>query len=277
MTNNSLRELLGEKNTYTGKWTAVYLETVPNSLERLAAIVAVQGDDGQVEVIRVLSQSVISKLLGKNSKGIEIVLDTVILDIEKHLNHNSLETLQLGFSGFHLGGVRRSGAASMQGIISKAIGLTTSLPTDLDEETQHQQYFSTRLKEKLFTINPDFKQYIDQPYRLNNKTVKYGIVTPSLIGHYHGMGHTKASYNSAIAKMVELEDLALDGLLGTEFERDFFFSYGAGTKLKIDSRMEEIRQELFRRGLPCSTFAGVTELAEHLNSRISPLLINNMA
>jgi hypothetical protein len=265
MNNNSLRELIGNKDIYNGKWVAIYLETVPNSLERLGAIIAVQGDDGKTEVIRILSQAVISSLLGKNSKGIELVLEAIILDIETHLKSDSLDTLLLGFSGFHIGEVHRSGAASMQGIISKAIGLTTSLPTDMDAETQNQQYFSTRLKDKLFKINPEFRQYIDQPYYLNNQKVKYGIVTPDLIGHYHGMGYTRTSYNSAIRKMVELESLVLDGLIDTKIKRNFFFAYESGTKSQIDSRMEEIRQELLRRNIPCSTFPGVNELAEHLN------------
>jgi hypothetical protein len=82
------------------------------------------------------------------------------------------------------------------------------------------------------------------------------------------MGNTRTSYNSAIRKMVELESLALDGLINTKIERNFFFAYESGTKSQLDSRMEEIRQELLRRNIPCSTFPGVNELAEHLNLRL---------
>ena len=169
---NHLRQMLESEDVYEGKWMAVYLETVPGSLERLCAIIVVQGDDGDVRVLRTLPHYIVVKIFGPRSKGIDLVITSMVESLTGHLENNSLDTWVPGSTGFKLGDVRTSGAVSIEGLVEKAILLTTSLPTMYSDETERQKYFSTELKNNLLLINQNLKRFIDQPYELNNKKVK---------------------------------------------------------------------------------------------------------
>lgn len=270
---NPIREMFSNTEIYSGQWMPIYLETIPGSEERICAVIAVKGDDGDSKVIRTLHRKTISHLFGSQSKGINKAIDWIVQDIASKLQapEMGLNDCLLPITGFVNGEIRESASQSLAGIAEKAAGLSTAVGGLHVDDEEKQKYFSTRLKESLVGINKKYSLFIDQTYKVHNRNVKFGIVTSGLIGQYHGIYSNTASFNSALAKMVALEDLKLEGILDQcATTREFFVARTEhGDKKTQDRLISDLNYELGKREIPMSTYSGPEELAEHLHGTLS--------
>ncbi len=271
MNSESIRALLQEQSLIRGSWMPVYLQTVPGSDERICVAVAAVGLSGESKVVRTLQGRAITTLFGPESNGINHAIDWITQSLQQHISSGGgLEEWQLPVSGFVTGSVKPSGAASLDGLLEKAVNLSTALGSAEPEEERQQRYFATRFKEQLYRYNPEYKRFIDQRYKLNRRTVKFGVVTDHFIANYHGINTNTASYNAALAKMVLLEDLKLEGLVGSTISREFLIACSDGADKKAQSKLiSDLEYELHKRDITTLVYDNATELANSLSRRLS--------
>jgi len=252
----------------------VYLQTVPGSDERICVVVAAVALSGESKVVRTLQRRAVTTLFGNESKGINHAIDWINQSLKKHITSGgNLDEWQIPVSGFVAGAVKPSGAASLDGLMEKAVNLSTAIGTSEPEEERQQRQFSTLLKEELYRYNPDYKRFIDQEYVVNKRKVKYGVVTERFIANYHGLNANTASYNAALAKMVRLEDLKLEGLVGCSMSREFLIVRSVDTDKKVQDRLiSDLRYELEKREITALVYQDASELALSLNSRLMEFL-----
>lgn len=268
---NPFREQIRGSDIYRGQTMPVYLETIPGSLERICALVAAQGEDGRFKVARTLNKRTIKNLFGNKSEGINKAINWLVTDITNQLKHGAhISECTFAISGFHCPQPESSAATSLESLMEKTINLSTTLGGLNTDDEERQQRFSTQLKVRLTEYNKNHREYVDQSYTVGKRSIKFGLVTPHLIGQYHGIYAKKASLNSAIVKMVALEDLKLEGMIGSDLSSTFYAAKTNHGDGRIQNQLlSDLKYELDRREIPLEIFADYKEMADRFNEILS--------
>jgi hypothetical protein len=263
--------MVSHAEVYYGNILPIYLETVPGSIERICAAIAVQGEDQQFKVVRTLKPLTVTQLFGSKSEGINKAINWLVTSLSEQLKEGiHLAECELPLSGFYCSQPEPSAAQSINGLIDKTISLSTAVGGLYVDDAEKQKRFSTQLTTALKKYNKDHKQYINQRFTVGHRKVKFGLVTPNLIGQYHGIYANSASFNSAIVKMVALEDLKLDGLTGDNLQLSFYAARTEKGNIGIQKRLlSDLKYELDRREIPLLMFDNHNEMAEHFHSILS--------
>ncbi len=274
--NNPFRDQLSGGDIYRGQTMPVYLETLPGSLERICALVAVQGEDGRFKVARTLNKRIIKNLFGNKSEGINKAINWLVTDLTHQLKQGiHISECTFSITGFYCPEPELSAAASLESLLDKTINLSTTVGGMHVDDEERQQRFSTQLKSTLSKYNKEHRHYIDQNYIVGKRTLKFGLVTPHLVGQYHVIYANKASLNSAIVKMVALEDLKLEGMLGNDLSSTFYAAKtNHGDTRTQDRLLSDLKYELDRREIPLEIFGDYKEMAARFDSLIKTRWVN---
>jgi len=144
--------------TYLAEYAPVYWEPIVLSGERITALIAVAGHDGNVLVERVLREDVLRLFYPGQEQGVGAMLEMVRVSLHQHLAAiGSFAGWRPPLTGFFLGEANKTQADVLAAVPAQVAALCASLATvhlaeDVDEEGQAISFSENRWRQDVKTI-----------------------------------------------------------------------------------------------------------------------------
>jgi hypothetical protein len=152
-----------ELPSYEALWVPVYWEPVLLSGERICAIVAVLGHNGEILVQPIIRPNVVKILYPKKHTEATGLVNWIVDSLREHLvSGGDFSEWLPPITGFHLGAIRSSVSCSIEGILNQALPLCSSLsnpelatiaPVSCTIEMSQERWRAT-IKERVLTSLP---------------------------------------------------------------------------------------------------------------------------
>lgn len=210
---------LSKLPSYKAHWIPVFWEPIPLSGERLTALIAVLGEDGNASVRVVIRDDVIKVLYPTQSENVADFLRWVADDLLRHLTgKTSLEGWQLPATGFHLGPISPSLSDGVEDVFEQAIPTCSSLSApDLYHEMQPEKsYFLSqdRWRQAIRTLVvqglPRLENCFNKPFVVSDgaRATKIDFIGARLAANFGSVSPSQLSRSVRDAKS-QILDLAI--------------------------------------------------------------------
>lgn len=166
------------------RYRTLYLEPVPGSGERIAALVAVSAPDG-INIKRIVPREALASLFGSGSAFIEQLLENTLAFYREH--GTQVEDLPLLHGGMEWGPTREAATTlGLQGIFRQALSRCSafgSIEEELQEDSEVNQaregvYFAKRIRDAVLARNAQLGEYFNQevPVIPQGVPVRFGFI-----------------------------------------------------------------------------------------------------
>jgi len=268
--------------SYSGSWMAVQIEPLPGSGERLTCCVAAIGKDERFLVRPVISTRVARCMYGEEGVRLAELVELISESLQRHLDEcHTLHGWRSSFLHVRPTPVVKTKDRDLDGILKQAILQTASLGSlkrEEDEESR-QTRFQTAVRKSLVALNKDYKRYVNKSIGLTRaaRPKRYGFVLGSYFANYTAISASSQSYDTAMARLIDLQDLRLDHF--TEADRielilappvGFFENPSTDNSRRMKQRelIEEAMMEASKRDISALVFETPDQVAMHIHQAV---------
>jgi len=260
----------------------IFLEPIPLSGERVTICIAATGHDNTYKIVQTISTVQMKCLYGPSWQNINGIITWTLDSIRLHLhNTGSLTNWNPGTDGVYTGKINLSRSCNIEGIINQGIRMVASLATIIDsddvEEPVVQEKFYSAVRNALLDINSNYKDCINKKIMLNDTRERYyGFASKNYIANYSAIANFGASLNTALVRIMDLEDLVLDNFYNYEV-LDMIVAPPIGfidnTLINDQVRrtqadlMQQAKSEASKRNIHCEIIETPQKVAEHLHRK----------
>ncbi len=280
--NTALGNFIKQSPTYKGEWMPVFLEPIPLSGERVTICIAAIGHDNIYKIVQTISTVQMKCLYGSSWQNINGIITWTLDSIRLHLhNTGSLENWNPGTTGIYTGKINPSRSSNIEGIINQGIRMVASLASiidsdDAEEPVVVQETFYNAVRNALLDINSNYKDCINKKIMLNDTRERYyGFASKNYIANYSAIAFG-ASLNTALVRIMDLEDLVLDNFYNHE-NLDMIVAPPIGfidnalindqVRQTQADLMQQAKSEASKRNIRCEIIDTPQKVAEYLHKK----------
>ncbi len=280
--NTALGNFIKQSPTYTGEWMPIFFEPIPLSGERVTICIAATGHDNNHKVAQTISATQMKCLYGSSWQNINGIITWILDSIRLHLlNTGSLTNWNPGTVGVYTGKITSSRSSNIEGIVNQGIRMVASLATIIDsddaEEPVVQEKFYSAVRNALLDINSNYKDCVNKKIMLNDTRERYyGFASKNYIANYSAIASYGSSLNTALVRIMDLEDLALDNFYNCE-ALNMIVSPPIGfidnalindhVKRAQADLMQQAKSEALKRKICCEIIETPQKVAEYLHKK----------
>lgn len=278
----ALSNLIKQSPTYEGEWMPVFLEPIPLSGERVTICIVATGHDNTYKIIQTISTKQIKYLYGSSWQNINGIIAWTLNSIDLHLRKTCrLLSWSPRTGGVYAGKITSARSCNIEGIINQGIRMAASLAVIIDnddiEEPIVQEHFYSAVRNALLDINSNYKDCINKKIMLNDTRERYyGFASKNYIANYSAIASAGASLNTALVRIMDLEDLVLDDFYNNEdLEMIVAPPIGFIDNALINDQvrrtqadlMQQAKSEASKRNLRCEIIETPEKVAEYLHKK----------
>lgn len=278
-----------ELPTFEATWWPVRMETIPGSGEAITVATIVRAASGQAQVRQSIAPSVLAGLFGQSGRGVVSMVGATVIELQAQLNSGcTVESLEMPFGGFFLGGVRDCVARDINEVFDVAVkfsavfGLSNYGARLETSDTSKRAFedWADKIRADLLALELKQITLMAQPeefnvrIKLSNKAVKIGFLRGTYAANFGVMRPraTSGDTRSLKVKVFDLEAIRRDQiepiqkaevLVGCPSVRDLGYLSDRERDTFLNS-MDFIEREAKARAVNLIRFSDHTEAAKHI-------------
>lgn len=278
-----------ELPTFEATWWPVRMETIPGSGEAITVATIVRAASGQAQVRQSIAPSVLAGLFGQSGRGIVSMVGATVIDLQAQLNKGcTVESLEMPFGGFFLGGTRDCVARDINEVFDVAVKFSavfglSNYGARLEASDTSKRAFedwADKIRADLLALELKQITLMAQPeefnvrIKLSNKAVKIGFLRGTYAANFGVMRPraTSGDTRSLKVKVFDLEAIRRDQiepiqkaevLVGCPSVKDLGYLSDRERETFLNS-MDFIEREAKARAVNLIRFSDHTEAAQHI-------------
>ncbi|MFG0903404.1 hypothetical protein [Photobacterium damselae] len=226
---NHFYDLFPPLPLYKATWTAIQLEPIVGSGERITIAVCAIGENNEFRITQSLSDEILEMLFRNKKKHINDLIYIISKSLNNHLSKGiGLNEWKPPFMGVILGNINTAMDVDIDGVINQGLRFSSSLSNLLDntnndrglESDSKKKYiakFSSAIQEQVTSLYPNLASSFNQRIHLVDKDAKtsfgflndkyvsnFGLITPS---------NLSGSLTNIKARIFDIEALKKSSLL----------------------------------------------------------------